>query len=351
MLKEEELKKESGVVSNEEKIESDDSIPEESKGLTEVKGIGPKTAIKLIDGGVTTPQQLAGARAEEIAGILGISKKVARDIVNDAMNKFLDKTVTLGNFRTAIDHQEKVVKRIPTGSTAFDKIMKGGIPTEAITIFKGEYETGKSEMCYQLAVNCIKYFARKVVWIETESHTFIPERLAEIAKSSGVKIKDDDIIYIDAGQTVTCYNMHLAYERIKRAVEKDPSIDIGLWIIDSFSPPFSILNSREQLPDRAKEERRHLGFLVHFANQHNTAVVLTAQVMDIPDPGAQLGEMVKSGHKKKMVGGGPVQHGGTYLISLEQKSIKQYEGIVFGAPDVPRTPFRFNITSAGIRDI
>jgi|WetSurMetagenome_2_1015567.scaffolds.fasta_scaffold24939_4 DNA repair protein RadA len=345
MLKEEEK------IASVEEIATDDSVPEESKGLTEVKGIGPKTAIKLIEGGITTPQQLACARSEEIAGILNVSKKVAKDIVNDAMNKFLDKTITLGNYRTAVDHQEKVVKRIPTGSQIFDKIMGGGIPTEAITVFKGEYETGKSEMCYQLAVNCIKYFARKVVWIETESHTFIPARLAEIAKSVGVKIKDDDIIYIDAGQTVTPYNMFLAYERIKRAVEKDSTIDIGLWIIDSFTAPFGILATREQLPDRAREERRHLGFLGHFSNKYNTAIVLTAQVMDIPDPGAQLGEMVKSGHKKKMVGGGAVQHGATYLISLEQKSIKQYEGIVFGAPDVPRTPFRFNITSSGIRDI
>jgi len=335
-----------------EDIIADETIPEESKGLTEIKSIGPKTALKLIDAGIATPQQIACCRYEELAEILKISKKAAKDIVNDAMNKYLDKTITLGNFGTITAHFRDIVKRIPTGSTVFDKIMKGGIPTEAITIFKGEFASGKSEICYQLTANALKYFKGcRVVWIATESGTFVPDRLNEISKAIGIKVADDDIIYIDSSQITTPWNLYLSYQRIDKYVTEN-NLDVKLWVIDSFSAPFrKSYGPREMLPDRSREENRHLGFLDQFAKKNNTAIVLTAQVMDIPDPGAQLGEMVKSGHKKKMVGGKVLEHGGTYLISLEQKAMKQWEGIIFDAPDIARTAFRFQITGAGVRDI
>jgi len=328
------------------------SIPEESKPLMNIKGIGPKTVQKLIDIGVNTPAHLVAMPFQDLAALLQINKKAAREICNDAIDKFLPDTVHAKSLDDIIIHQKDIVKRIPTGVTRFDQAMDGGLPTEAITIFKGEYESGKSQFCYQLAVNCLKYHKRHVVWIETESGTFVGTRLLEVAKATGVKVNgSSDMTIVTSDEASRPQLLYNAYEMVSRIV-KNKNVDVGLLIIDSFSAPFKAeYGPRERLPARSQDETKHLGWLNEFAKNNNCAIVLTAQIMGLPDTSLSLAEKAKSGHNKKMQGGTTVQHGGTYLISLEQKSKIQYEGIIFGSPNVPRTAFRFKLTKQGVRDI
>ena len=334
-----------------EEFETNDEIPEESQSLLGIKGVGPKTAVKLINLGITSAVHLAGTRYQDLASLMSISKKAAKEIVDDAIDKYLDNAIQLGDFGTVAKHQREVVKMIPTGVSVFDKAMNGGVPTEAITIFKGEYESGKSQFCYQLAVNCLKYHKRKVVWIETESGTFKTNRFEEVAKASGLKFENSDIITISSDVASHVQTLFLSYMRVERKVKRE-NLDVGLFIIDSFSAPFKKdFGPRESLPDRSREETKHLGWLDEFAKNYNCAIVLTSQIMEIPDQGGSLAEMAKSGHSKKMQGGNTVKHGGTYLISLEQKSKIQYEGVIFGSPDVPRTSFRFKLVKQGVRDV
>ena len=70
-----------------------------------------------------------------------------------------------------------------------------------------------------------------------------------------------------------------------------------------------------------------------------------------PDQSLGFAEMAKSGHNKTIQGGNRIKHGGTYIISLEQKSKLQYEGVIFASPDIPRTSFRFKLVKQGVRDI
>ena len=58
--------------------------------LCTVKGIGPKTAEKLIEKNITTVEQVAIMRSEELADVIGITNKAAKDIVNVAKNMALD---------------------------------------------------------------------------------------------------------------------------------------------------------------------------------------------------------------------------------------------------------------------
>jgi len=337
---------------SEEVVKEEVILPKESQSLTDVKGVGPKTAQKLVDAGVTTKEQLACMRPDELADIMGITKKAAKDIINDAISQALETAVVVKSMQDSIDHRRDVMKRIPTGSAKWDAIIKGGIPTEAITIFKGEYASGKTQVCYQLAVNTMKYFKRKVAWIETESGTFVPDRLLEMGKAIGLTIDTKNgVLYVDSSQIATPWNLFLAYQRIAAEIEIK-GLDVGLLVIDSFSAPFrTAFGDRAQLPDRSKEEGRHLGLLNHLSRKYNMAIVLTCQVMDIPDAGMQLAEKMKSGHTKKMVGGKIVEHGGTYLISLQQVAGREWEAVIFDSPDVPKTATRFVIKECGIRDI
>lgn len=320
--------------------------------LCTIRGVGPKTAEKLIDAGVQTLEQLACMRADELADVLGITKKAARDITNNALEKALDTAIVIKSMQDEIDHRRDVVKRIPTGSAKFDAAMKGGIPTEAITLFKGEAESGKSEFCHQLLVNNKKCYNRKAVWISTENMTFSPDRINDMAKAVGCKIDaKEDVKFIDSGQVGSPHHLFLAYQRIAKEIE-EKKLDVGIFIVDSFTSPFRrFYGDRSQLPERSREESRHLGYLDGLAKKFNMAVVLTAQVMDIPDQGGQLGERAHTGHDKRMVGGNVLRHSATYGISLAQVASFQYEGVIFASPDVPKTAFRFSIKEGGIRDV
>jgi RecA/RadA recombinase len=331
--------------------EASEGVPKDHP-LCTIRGVGPKTAEKLIEAGLKTPEDVACKRPEELADMLGITKKAARDIVNNAFDMTIDTAVVIGTMQDEIDHRKAVVKRIPTGSSKFDAAIRGGIPTEAITALKGEAESGKSEFCHQLVVNNFKYHGRKAAWISTENMTFSPDRIAEMSKAVNVKIDPNkDVLFVSSGSVASTNKLFLAYQALARRVENE-KIDLGLIVIDSFSAPFrKEFGDRSQLPDRAREEGRHLGYLDGFAKKYNCAVVITAQVMDIPDQGSQLGEKAHTGHVQRMWGGNVVRHSITYGISLAQVASFQYEGVIFASPDVAKTAFRYCIKESGIRDV
>lgn len=44
--------------------------------------------------------------------------------------------------------------QLTTGSKELDKLLQGGIETGSITEIFGEFRTGKTQLCHQLAVTC-----------------------------------------------------------------------------------------------------------------------------------------------------------------------------------------------------
>uniref|UniRef100_A0A6M3XDU5 Putative DNA repair and recombination protein n=1 Tax=viral metagenome TaxID=1070528 RepID=A0A6M3XDU5_9ZZZZ len=186
-------------------------------------------------------------------------------------------------------------------------------------------------------------------------NTFSPGRFEEMAKAVGVTIDgDNDFIFIPSTGSSTPYMQYLSYQRaIQIMLEK--KLDVGLIVVDSFNASFrEFYSGREMLPDRAREEARHLGYLDNISAKYNIAVILTGQVMGIPDPGGQLGERVKTGHTKVAYGGDILFHWCTYIISLDQMSSEkggEWEAVLADSPDKPRAKCRFRIVSAGVRDI
>jgi len=319
--------------------------------LEDVKGIGPKTAEKLREKGIGTVEELATKRPEELAEILNISKKAAKLIVNDAKSMALDRALTIKTLKERLEYKKQRECLISTGSIALDNLLKGGVHTDAITILAGEYASGKTQLCKQLAVNTVK-LGRKVAWIETESGTFSVDRILEIAKANGVEIDlEKDIFVIEARDITDPYKQFLAYELIDKWATEN-KVDLGLLVIDSFSAKFrSYFTGREMLPDRAAEEARHFGFLDYIASKYNCAVVMTCQVMDVPDPNLQLGAIVKTGTRKRIVGGNVLLHSGTYILMMHKVKMDEWELIVADAPDIPFKSVRFRILPSGIKDV
>jgi len=325
-------------------------IKEGEHELLKISGIGPKAVEKLVDDGINTIAELAVKRPEEIKDVIGITLKASKDIINIAKEIALDGVLVPVSGKIVFDLQAKQ-KRIPTGSIALDNALKGGFPSEAITIISGEYGSGKTQLCYQLAVNAIK-MGKAVAWLETEASTFIASRIMEIAKYNNVEVDlDKDIPFVMRAVNIeTPNNLFLTYEVLKKFV-KEHNINLGLIVIDSFYAKFrSFYTGREQLPSRSVEEARHFGYLDRICSEMNCAVVLTNQVMDTPDVGGQRYNIMKTGTRKEICGGNVLKHSGTYLLLVAKTKSDEWTCYIHDTPDIPSQSVTFRILPSGIKD-
>lgn len=293
--------------------------------LTEVLGIGPKTAEKLMLAGKVDAESIAVSRVDEIVAILKIGRGKARVMVNDAKSKVLDIAMRPYTLKELQEYREERVQIIPTGVAELDDILCGGIETDSITGLAGAFASGKTQLCLTIAINCIKFLKRKVGWVESESGTLRHERIYEIAKNRRVKVDADKDFIIMPGMLVTDPNkQHLAYQVIERRIKE--GADVGLIVIDSFSQRFrEFYIGREMLTPRSGETARHMGYLSILASKYNLAVVFTTHVMGIPDAGKQLETKKKEITGSALWGGSYLKHTATTWLKLQQ--LKRSGGI------------------------
>lgn len=80
----------------------------------------------------------------------------------------------------------RTLNRITTGSAQFDELLAGGIESQSITEFFGEFRTGKTQLCHTLCVSSQLGYdlgggQGKVLYVDTEGN-FRPERITAIAE-------------------------------------------------------------------------------------------------------------------------------------------------------------------------
>ena len=319
--------------------------------LEEIKGIGESIAETLKQAGITSAEDLSIRDPEEIKVILKCSLAKAKKLVAAAK----DATINAVKFYTGQELNEErkqKIQRISTNSSEFDRILGGGIPTDALTAFAGQFATGKTQLAKQLVVNLKKQYNRKSVWIETEPQTCVLDRIKQIAEANNVQFDlRSDIYVVPAKYIKTPVHLFKAYEMVEKMIT-EKNLDIGLIVIDSFNAPFrATYIGRETLPLRSAESGRHIGYLQRLASQYNLAVVMTLQVMGVPDSKMQLASIKRYGIRDVPVAAHVVKHGVNFLISLEQVSAsdKTWKAIIADGP-VPRAECTFIIDETGIRD-
>jgi len=281
--------------------------------IEDIEGIGPTTAKKLKEAGIVSPLDLAVASAEELAERINTSKESAASFIISTQKLLRDSKVIEKEFVTAEAALEKrkTMHRCSTGSKALDELLLGGIETQAVTEFYGEFGSGKSQICHTLCATARQPTGSGgldsgVIYIDTEG-TFRPERVEQIAKARGL----DHRHVLKSVAVCKVYNSSHLELIIKGLGRYILEFKAKLVIIDSIiSLHRAEFAGRGTLADRQQRLNSMLHRLVRLAEIFNIAIIITNQVQTSPD--------TFFGDPTKAAGGNILGHSSTYRIYLRK---------------------------------
>ncbi len=249
------------------------------QSLEDLPGIGPATIKKLREIGFKTVEAIATATTSELVAA-GIGEATAERVIGEARKSM---AVTFVTGEELVELRSRV-RRMTTGCSSLDQLLNGGIETESLTEFYGEFGTGKSQLCQQFCVTAQLPEEQGgldggALYIDTEN-TFRPERVMQIAPRFGIDGQDalKGIIFAEA------YTSNHQIVLLENADEIIKENNIRLIIIDSVMSHFrSEYLGREMLAPRQQQLNKHLHRLMRLARAFNAAAVITNQVTSQPD--------------------------------------------------------------------
>ena len=352
------------------------TVPEDLE-IQDIEGVGPTTAKKLKEAGIVSVMDLAVTSAEELAVDINTSKETAASFIMAAQKLLRDSNIIEKEFVTADAALEKrkSMLRCSTGSVALDELLLGGIETQAITEFYGEFGSGKSQICHTLCVTARqpidpaaiaeseselhngknihdddddddgtdnRYINRGLdsgtIYIDTEG-TFRPERVEQIARARSL----DASHVLKSVAVCKVYNSSHLELIIKDLGKYINDFKAKLVIIDSIiSLHRAEFAGRGTLADRQQRLNGMLHKILRLAEIYNVAVVLTNQVQSSPD--------TFFGDPTKAAGGNVLGHASTYRIYLKKSGENRIARMI-DSPYHPYSDARFTINEKGTDDI
>ncbi|KNC81985.1 DNA repair protein RAD51 like 1 [Sphaeroforma arctica JP610] len=294
---------------------------------------------QLMEAGFHTVESIAYTTKKTLLNIKGISEAKADKILAEA-----SKLVPMG-FTTATEfHQRRQeLISITTGCKSMDDLLGGGIETGSITELFGEFRTGKTQLCYTLAVTCQLPIDHgggegKCLFIDTEG-TFRPERLLDVAERFGLSGQDvlDNVAYARA------YNTDHQMNLLTQAAAMMAEARFALMIVDSATALYRTdYQGRGELAPRQAHLGQFLRFLLRLADEFGVAVVITNQVTAAvdgqsfaPDP-------------KKPIGGNIMAHASTTRLYFRKGRGDNRICKVYDSPCLPESEVMFSIGKSGI---
>jgi DNA repair protein RadA len=313
--------------------------------IQDIEGIGPTTAKKLKEAGIVSVMDLAVTSAEELAVDINASKESAATFVIAAQKLLRDSKVLEKEFVTADAALEKrrSMLRCSTGSSALDDLLLGGIETQAVTEFYGEFGSGKSQVCHTLCAMArqpveLGGLDGNTIYIDTEG-TFRPERIQEIARSRGYE-QEQVLKSIAVCKVYNSSHLELIIKNLGKYVD---DFKAKLVIIDSIiSLHRAEFAGRGTLADRQQRLNSMLHKVIRLAEIYNIAIVITNQVQSSPD--------TFFGDPTKAAGGNVLGHASTYRIYL-RKSGENRIAKMIDSPYHPYSDARFTVNERGTDDI
>lgn len=307
------------------------------QGVEDLPGVGPAVATKLATAGFKTVQGIATATETELMDA-GLGEETAKKVIK-AARKSLEIKFIKGDELEEL-HKDKT--KMTTGCGNLDRLLEGGLDTKSITEFYGEFGTGKSQICQQLAAT-VQLPVEKggldgaCLYIDTES-VFKPERVSDMARYLGLDPKKvlKKIVYAEA---FTSEHQAVLLDNCDDVIKDN---GVRLIVVDSLMAHFrSEYPGREVLAPRQQSVNRFLHKIKRLAQAFNAAAVVTNQVMAHPD--SSYGPQAP-----KPIGGHVVAHAVHTRIFLRKGRGNLRIAKIVASPFLPEGETPFRITGGGI---
>jgi len=310
------------------------------KKLEELPGVGPATADKLRDAGYTDLMSIAVESPKNLAEACEIGEAAAAKIIAAAKQ-----AADVGGFEPGdvILERRQNLRKLTSCSKAFDELMGGGFETQAIVEFFGEFGSGKTQICFQLAVNAGMPFEKgglegEVIVIDTEN-TFRPERIVQIANAMEL----DPVETLRKIHVARAFNSSHQMLLVDKAMEMAKETKVSLMIVDSLTAHFRAeYVGRGALAERQQLLNKHMHDLLRFGDLNNAVIAVTNQVSAKPD--AFFGDPTRP------IGGHIVGHAATYRLYLRKSKGGKRIARLIDSPNLPEAEAVFSVSEEGIRD-
>jgi len=352
--KSEDLESVDDAVTESEDLESVDDAITESKdttkldkavlGVETMDGVGPVTTNKLTSAGIYTILDVVVRGPGDIADTTGFDMEKAVALCNKARLKLVELKKFDKDFVPASEIYKRRlnIEKIKTGSVNLDDLLLGGIETQAVTEFYGEFGTGKTQICHTLCLIVQRPVDEgglngAAVYIDTEN-TFRPERLRDIATQRGMD-PDKALEGIIVAKAYNSSHQELLVGELGKILDES---NVRLVIVDSLMGHYRAeYLGRATLAIRQHRLNRFMHLLTRTAETRNVAIVITNQVMSAPD--------TFFGDPTRPVGGHVVAHTSTYRLFL-RKSGKNRIAKMKDSPYHPEQDAVFTLNEKGIDD-
>ena len=250
------------------------------QNIKDLTGGGPAIAEKFREAGYSTLEEIGTQSPGQLSDATGIGQESCAKYIKEA-----GKNAKIGSFLTGTELMEKraTVGKLTTSSSTFDELLGGGVETQSITEFYGQYGSGKTQFMLQLAVNAQLPVEQgglggEVAIIDTEN-TFRPERIISMAKA--LELDPDEVLSkIHVGRAYNSHQQMLMVKKVKEIAKEKP---IKMLAVDSLTGAFRAeYIGRGTLAERQGKINAHMSALARFGDLHNAAVVVTNQVSSNP---------------------------------------------------------------------
>jgi DNA repair protein RadA len=312
--------------------------------IADLPGVGPATKAKLESGGITTILDLAASTVNELVDNLNITEETAHNLVFEAQKLLKEKGYLEKDLVSA---QELFMRRAKllkctTFSRNLDELLGGGIETQAVTEFYGEFGSGKTQICHTVCISAQLPMDKgglggPALYLDTES-TFRPERVAQIASARELDVAEV-LNNIHVAKIYNASHLELIVRAMGGLIQQNK---IKLVIVDSIiSLHRAEFVGRGTLSERQQKLNAIMHRLKRVAEIYNVAIIITNQVQSAPD--------TFFGDPTKPAGGNIIGHASTYRIYL-RKAGQERKAIMIDSPMHPYGDTNFMVTESGITD-
>ncbi len=315
--------------------------------LEDLNGIKTSQIMKLKRISIDSVLELAVSIPQELTDETGEDVEIMSALVIEAKRALTNLGLLSKEFCSASDilNRRKEILRCKTGSKTLDGLLGGGIETQALTEFAGEFGSGKSQLCHTLSVIANLPIDKgglggNVIFIDTEN-TFRPERVHQISERYGYTNPETILSNIYVCKIYNSSHLEFVIKNLAKYLEE---LRARLVIIDSvISLHRAEYSGRETLWDRQQRLNSILHRLLRLAEVYNIAIVLTNQVQSNPD-------VSYGADPTKVSGGNIMAHATTYRIFFRKAGHNRI-AVMQDSPCHEYGSVRFTITEKGIEDV